>query len=301
MTKKESIGFIGVGNMGNHMCSHLLEAGYPVTIFDIKKENAKPLLDRGAKWADGIPELAGTHRYVVTVLPGPKQFEAVISGAEGLWANLPKGAAVMDLTTNSPTLVREAYAAAEKKGIDLLDASMSGGVNGAASRRITLMVGGKKEIYEKCQGILRAMSDNVVYMGGSGCGNVTKIVNNLISLSVSGLIGEGLMLGVKSGIDLKLLVETIEQSSGNTWRMQHSFTKFLLKGNLKPGFDLDLALKDLRLAKDLADHEHLDLPFLNLALDQYIESSEKGWGKLHSEAVVRLLEEKAGIKLRFKE
>jgi 3-hydroxyisobutyrate dehydrogenase-like beta-hydroxyacid dehydrogenase len=298
---KVSVGFIGVGHMGYPMCSHLVKAGYPVTIFDLVKKNAQGLLDAGAKWAESIPELAGAHDYIVTVLPGPKQFETIVHGEDGLLANLPKGSAIMDLTTNSPYLIRDIFAEAEKRELDLLDASMSGGVNGAASRRITLMVGGKQEIYEKCRAILETMSDNVVYMGSSGAGNVAKIVNNLISLAVSGLVGEALMLGVKNGIDLKLLFETIVQSSGNTWRMQHSFSKFLLKGNLNPGFDLDLALKDLTLAKNLADHENIDLPFLNLALAQYTEASNKGWGKLHSEAVVKLLEEKTGIELRFHE
>jgi 3-hydroxyisobutyrate dehydrogenase len=296
---KVPVGFIGVGHMGCHMCAHLVKAGYPVTIFDLAKENAKDLLAAGARWADSAAALARAHNYIVTVLPGPKQFEAVACGEGGLLANLPKGAAIMDLTTNSPTVVRKIYAEAEKAGIDLLDASMSGGVNGAASGRITLMVGGKEAIYQKCREIMETMSDNVVYMGDSGAGNVTKIANNLITLAVSGLLGEALMLGVKSGLDLKRLYDAIVQSSGNAWRLQHSMNKFLLAGNLKPGFDLDLALKDLRLAKDLAEHENLDLPFLNLALAQYQESSEKGWGKLHSEAVVKLLEEKAGVELRF--
>ena len=301
MLKSGPIGFIGVGHMGIHMCKHLMEAGYSVSIYDLRKENAEELLKAGAGWCDSIAELAKKCKVVMSVLPTPVQFEIAAFGPDGVVENLGQGGAFIDFTTNSPTLVRKAYERGRELGVDVIDAPISGGVYGAASGRLTLMVGGEQSVCERFRPLLETMSDNVVYCGGSGLGNVAKITNNLISLSVSILIGEALVLGVKSGLDLENLVNIIAKSSGATWRMNESFTKFLLKGNLKPGFAIDLALKDLRLAKGLADETGLNLEMLNLAVSQYTEAQRRGWGNIHSEGVVKLLEESSGIELRIPE
>jgi len=161
------------------------------------------------------------------------------------------------------------------------------------------MVGGEPAVLERCRSVLEAISDNVVYCGASGAGAVTKIVNNVISLGVTGLVGEALMLGVKAGVDLKGLTDIIKKSSGGTWRMEHSFPKFLLKGNFAPGFAIDLALKDLQLGSELARECGLSLDYLPLSEQKYVEAQKRGWGQLHSEAIVKLLEEQAGVELRI--
>lgn len=293
------LGFIGTGNMGNHMAANLLKAGYPVTVYDKRREAAENLLRAGASWGDGTAGVARASQVVLASLPRPSDVEAVALGERGVLANLRRGGTFVDLTTNSPTTVRKIVARGRELGVDVLDSPVSGGVHGAKSRRLTLMVGGDLAVLERCRPILEAISDNVVYCGASGAGAATKIVNNMISLGVSGLVGEALMLGVRAGVDLKTLTQIIAKSSGGTWRMEHSFPKFLLRGNFTPGFPIDLALKDLQLAVEMAKEFGLNLDYLNLSERQYLEARARGWGNLHSEAVVKLLEEKAGIELRI--
>ena len=299
MPDQTSLGFIGTGNMGYHMAANLLKAGYPLTVYDLRREAAESLLRAGAKWADGVDAVARASAIVLASLPRPASVEAVALGPRGVLANLRRGGVFVDLTTNAPATARKVAAEGRKVGVDVLDSPVSGGVYGAQSRRLTLMVGGEPAVLERCRPVLEVISDNVVYCGPSGAGAVTKIVNNVISLGVTGLVGEALMLGVKAGVDLKGLTEIIKKSSGGTWRMEHSFPKFLLKGNFAPGFAIDLALKDLQLGSELARECGLSLDYLPLSEQKYVEAQKRGWGQLHSEAIVKLLEEQAGVELRI--
>lgn len=299
MADATPLGFIGTGNMGYHMAANLLSAGYALTVYDLRREAAEGLLRAGAKWADGVDAVAKASAVVLASLPHPASVEAVALGPRGVLANLRTGGVFVDLTTNAPATVRKVAAEGRKVGVGVLDSPVSGGVYGAQSRRLTLMVGGEPAVLERCRSVLEAISDNVVYCGASGAGAVTKIVNNVISLGVTGLVGEALMLGVKAGVDLKGLTEIIKKSSGGTWRMEHSFPKFLLKGNFAPGFAIDLALKDLQLGSELARECGLSLDYLALSEHKYVEAQKRGWGQLHSEAIVKLLEEQAGSELRI--
>lgn len=299
MPESLRLGFIGTGNMGYHMAANLLKAGFALTVFDLRREATEGLLRAGATWADGSDAVARASDIVLASLPRPSNVEAVALGPRGILATLRKGGIFVDLTTNAPATVRKIMAAGRGFGVDVLDSPVSGGVHGAQSRRLTLMVGGDPAVLQRCRPVLEAISDNVVYCGASGAGAVTKIVNNVISLGVSGLVGEALMLGVKAGVDLKNLTDIIAKSSGGTWRMEHSFPKFLLKGNFTPGFAIDLALKDLQLGTELARECGLTLDYLALSERQYMEAQARGWGQLHSEAVVKLLEEQAGVELRI--
>ncbi|OFW54237.1 MAG: hypothetical protein A2146_05000 [Actinobacteria bacterium RBG_16_67_10] len=299
MPDQTSLGFIGTGNMGYHMAANLLKAGYPLTVYDLRREAAESLLRAGAKWADGVDAVARASAIVLASLPRPASVEAVALGPRGVLANLRRGGVFVDLTTNAPATARKVAAEGRKVGVDVLDSPVSGGVYGAQSRRLTLMVGGEPAVLERCRPVLEVISDNVVYCGPSGAGAVTKIVNNVISLGVTGLVGEALMLGVKAGVDLKGLTDIIKKSSGGTWRMEHSFPKFLLKGNFAPGFAIDLALKDLQLGSELARECGLSLDYLPLSEQKYVEAQKRGWGQLHSEAIVKLLEEQAGVELRI--
>ena len=301
MAQLLALGFIGTGNMGSPIAANLLKAGYSLTVYDARRQAAEPLLDAGAKWGGSIAETAKASEVVLACMPRPSDAEAVALGEDGALAHMRTGSTFVDLTTNSPTVTRRIFGVGREIGVDVLDAAMSGGVHGAASRRMTLMVGGEEAVLARRRPILEAISDNVVHCGGIGTGTTTKVVNNMIALAVSSLVGEALILGVKAGVDLKTLTDTISNSTGQTWRMQHSFTKFLLKGNFAPGFALDLAVKDLMLGQGLAKEYGLDLDFLNLAVEKYLEAQGRGWGNLHSEAVVRLDEEKAGVELRIPE
>ncbi|MHB1537774.1 MAG: NAD(P)-dependent oxidoreductase [Solirubrobacteraceae bacterium] len=299
MTEPELCGFIGLGNMGSPMAGHLLEAGRTLSVFDLDQDAVDALVQRGASRSASVAELASAADVIFTALPGPPQVEAVALGEEGILANARPGSVYVDLSTNSPELIRSIHDAGRQRGVDVLDAAMSGGMHGAQSRRLSLMVGGDEQVAERLRPLLEAMSDNVVYCGASGAGTVTKIVNNLASLSESNLVGEALAMGVKWGVKLDTLASVMSASSSSSWRLNESFPRYVLAGNFRPGFALDLAVKDLELAQGLAEAAGGRADFLALSLSRYREAQDRGWGEQHSEAVVKLLEEQWGVRLRY--
>ncbi|MDP8925289.1 MAG: NAD(P)-dependent oxidoreductase [Chloroflexota bacterium] len=299
MADRPAVGFIGVGNMGRHMAGHVLAAGYRLTVHDAREAAAAPLLDKGASWAASPAAVATASDVVLTSLPGPPQFEEVALGETGVLGGLRDGGVLVDLTTNSPTTVRTVAAAARARGVEVLDAPVSGGVFGAESRRLAIMVGGDRATFERCRPILEAFGDHVVYCGTTGAGVATKLVNNMISLSLNMLLGEALTLGVKAGVELTTLVDVIQSSSGATWKLGENYPKYLFKGNFEPGFAIDLAAKDLRLGTNLAKELGLPLEFANLAEQRFIEAQARGWGGKHADIVVRIQEERAGVELRL--
>lgn len=299
MTNAEQIGFIGLGNMGAPMASHLLKAGYPLTVFDLDPAKAEPLLEAGAARSSSVAELAARCDVIFSALPGPPQVHETALGPDGILANARPGSTYVDLTTNSPEVIREAYEAGKKRGVDVVDAAMSGGHHGARSKRLSLMVGGDEQVVERLRPMLENMSDNVVHCGASGAGTVTKVVNNLASLSESNLVGEALAIGVKWGVKLDTLAKVMSESSSASWRLNESFPRYVLAGNFKPGFALDLAVKDLELAQSLTQGTKAD--FLELSLSKYREAQGRGWGSQHSEAVVKLLEGSFGVRLRYED
>lgn len=301
MAPLPALGFIGTGNMGSRMAANLLKAGYLLTVYDLRRTSAEGLLSAGARWAESPAAVAKASEVVLVSLPGPAEVDAVALGAQGVLANMARGSTFIDLSTNYPANVRNLCAEGQRLGVDVLDAPVSGGVHGAATRRLAVMVGGDRAAFERCRPILEAIGDSVFYCGASGAGSITKLVNNMISLSLTHLLGEALTLGVKAGVDLAVLTSVISKSSGQTRKMEDTFAKYLFKGNFQPGFAIDLAVKDLRLGTLLGRELKLPLDIANLVEQRYIEAQHRGWGQLTADAVVRLQEEKAGVELRLPE
>jgi len=285
--------------MGRHMARHLLEAGYRLTVHDARRPAAEALESGGARWAESPAELAEASDVVFTSLPGPAQVDDVALGEAGVLANLPDGGILVDLSTNSPTAVRKLAAAGAERGIAVLDAPVSGGVFGAETGRLAVMIGGDRAAFDQCKPLFDAIGDHVVYCGASGAGSATKLVNNMISLSLNVLLGEALALGVKAGVDLATLVDVVQSSSGATWKLGNNYPKFLFKGNFEPGFALDLGAKDLRLGTSLAKELGMPLDLANLVEQRFIEAQSRGWGDKHSDIVVKLIEERVGVELRL--
>ncbi len=172
------VGFIGLGNMGNPMAWNLLKAGYDLTIHDVRREAGQNLEDAGAQWGSNPKAVAAQSEVVVTSLPGPREVESVILGDEGVFAGLSGGLGYIDMSTNSPATVRRLAKIGDVQGFRVLDAPVSGGVFGARDATLTIFVGGKSEDFEHFQPLLQCMGENVVYMGSTGAGSITKLVNN---------------------------------------------------------------------------------------------------------------------------
>ena len=293
------IGFIGTGNMGNPMASHLIKAGHQVTVHDLRREAAINLLEVGATWADTPKDATTGNEMVFTSLPVPRDVEVVVLGENGILGEAVPGSIFVDLSSNSPTLIRRIHQACQEKGVIVLDAPVSGGQIGAAAGTLAIMVGGDQEIFSRIKPVLDAMGSHVVYCGPIGSGMVVKICNNLISMGAGVLLAESLTLGVRAGVDLAVLVDVIGNSSGSCSRMTRKFPNNLFKGNFEPGFAITLAAKDVRLATDLARELGLPLELSNLVDQRHVEALFRGWGAEDCDAVVRLQEEKSGVQLRI--
>jgi 3-hydroxyisobutyrate dehydrogenase-like beta-hydroxyacid dehydrogenase len=291
------IGFIGIGQMGRHMSRRILEAGYELTVNDINKEAAAPLIKKGAAWADTPAAVAKTCRVVITSLPKPQDVEQVVYGKDGLTQGWRKGDIYIDMSTNSPSLIRRIAADARAKGVSVLDAPVSGGVKGADAGTLAIMVGGEATDLEKVRKILEAMGAKIFAVGGAGNGNVAKLVNNLISLICNSASAEGFALGVKAGIDPAMLLEIIKVSTGDNWcARQYPNTTF--KGNFEPGFKVSLAYKDINLALGLGRENGVPLPVGEAVKKDLEDTIAAGLQEKGIDAVILPFEKAAGVKVR---
>jgi 3-hydroxyisobutyrate dehydrogenase-like beta-hydroxyacid dehydrogenase len=291
------LGFIGIGHMGRHMARNLAKGGHKLTVFDLNKDAAGELLAMGATWADSPRAVARASEVVFTSLPRPQDVEEVALGEGGILSGAAPGAVFFDLSTTDPDTVQRIAEAAKAKGVHVLDAPVSGGVVGAEKATLCIMVGGDRAVYEKHKPVLDLIGDKVMYCGELGAGAICKIVNNLIGLSVGVVLSEAFTLGVKAGVPPQTLFDAISKSSGNTQAMQ-GLPNGLFKGNFEPGFQLDLAAKDVGLATEMGRALRVPMELANLVQQRYMEAQNRGWGRLASGAVARIQEERAGVEVR---
>jgi 3-hydroxyisobutyrate dehydrogenase len=294
-----NIGFIGTGNMGNPMASNLVKAGHRLTVHDLKREAAANLLEMGASWVDTPREAVVGNEVVFTSLPIPRDVEAVVLGKNGILEAATPGSLYVDLSTNSPTVIRRIHQVCREKGVIVMDAPVSGGVYGAAARTLAVMVGGDEAVFSQIKPLLDAIGSHVVYCGPIGSGLVCKICNNLISMGTGVLLAEALTLGVKAGVDLGILADVIANSSGSCRRITEKFPRYLFKGNFEPGFATNLAAKDVRLATDLGRELGIPMEVANIIDQKHVEALFRGFGPQDSDAVAKLQEERAGVQLRI--
>jgi len=291
------IGFIGIGNMGKYMTGHILGAGYNLAVNDLSKEAAAPLLEKGAMWCDTPAEVAAASQVVFTSLPTPKSVEEVVYGINGLMTGWKEGDIYVDTSTNSPSLIRRIAADAAGKGVSVLDAPVSGGTKGAEAGTLAIMVGGDPASLKKVRPVLETMGKRIFAVGDAGCGNVAKLVNNLISLACNSISAEGVALGVKAGINPQVLWDIITVSTGNNWCLQQ-YPNTTFKGNFEPGFRVDLAYKDIGLALDLGEEYGVPLP-VGIAVKKELQDTIKaGFSDKGVDAVILPLEKTTGVAAR---
>ena len=293
------VGFIGTGNMGNPMAANLIKAGHELTVHDLRREAATNLLEMGAEWAATPKDAVPGNEVVFTSLPVPRDVEAVVEGENGILEGASEGSLYVDLSTNSPTVVRRLHQVCAARGVTMLDAPVSGGVYGAAAGTLAVMVGGDEGTFNRLKPTLDAIGSHVVFCGPVGNGSVCKICNNLLSMGIGVLLSESLTLGVKAGVDLEVLADVIANSSGGSRRLTEKLPRFLFKGNFEPGFATALAAKDVRLATDLGREYGIPMELSNLVEQRHVEAMLRGWGPEDSDAVCRIQEEKSGVQLRL--
>ena len=291
-----NIGFIGLGNMGGGMAANVLRAGHDLTVHDLRREAATPLLENGASWADTPAEVAAASDVVLTSLPGPREVEAIALGDSGVLEGSTSGKVYIDLSTSSPTLIRSIAEDFAAKGVSVLDAPVSGGPVGARTGRLAVMVGGDREVYERVKPALDAIGDKVSYIGPVGSGSIAKLMHNCIGYGLQTIVAECLTLGVKAGVDPEPLFEAISNGSvGRGSSFANTYPNTFLAGNFDPpSFALRLAHKDVSLALELAREYGVPMSVGNIAHQELTSALNRGWADLDSRIAMKLQEERAG-------
>lgn len=291
------LGFIGVGNMGNPMANNLLKAGHTLQVHDVRPEAAANLLQDGAVWTESPEAAAYEAEAVYLSLPMPAHVEQVVLDADGVLAGMTEGKTIVDMSTNSPSVVQSLAGKCEAQGVHFLDAPVSGGVRGARKGTLAIMVGGRREVYESCEATLKSMGSNVFHVGAVGTGNVAKLVNNMLAFIHMMGGAEALILGAKAGVDPNVLWKIVKASSGNSF-VWESGTRAILRDRLAPTFTIDLACKDIGLAAQLADE--LDVPLTMAASAQALLKGYQAGGFAQEDvlASIKALEQRTGTTVR---
>jgi 3-hydroxyisobutyrate dehydrogenase len=292
------VGFIGLGIMGASMAANLQKAGYALIVHDQRRSAASPHLAAGAAWADDPKTLAAQCQVVFTSLPGPPEVEAVGLGPRGLIEGMAKGSAWFDLSTNAPALVRRIHRSCGERGVDMLDAPVSGGPEGARSGRLAIWVGGDEAAFTRHRQVLDAFADAARYIGPIGAGSVAKLVHNCAGYIIQTALAEVFSMGIKAGVEPLALWEAVR--SGATGR-QRTFDRlhdrFLANSYDPPSFALKLGHKDMRLATELGRELGVPMRLANMAFAEMTEALNRGWGNRDSRSPMLLQLERCGIEV----
>jgi len=294
-----NLGFIGVGSIGSPMAGQLLRAGHALVVYDLRRENAAALLAAGATWADSPAAVAGASEVVATCLPGPKEMEQVTLGPKGILERIPQGALYIDHTTNSPLLVRHVYGLLQARGVEMLDAPVSGGTEGAQTRDLLVMVGGEPSTFDRARPILDALAERVLHVGPIGCGSVCKILHNCASFTLDLTMAECWTVGVKAGVAPETIVDVFNKAAlGNMMSLKVRLPATYLRGNFDPRFALRLARKDLGLALELARAYDTPMRLGALCEQEMLEAVARGWADRDASIFLTLQEERAQVQVR---
>lgn len=288
------VGFIGVGQMGIHMARNVKDAGFELVVYDASKAAAEPLLAAGAVWADTPAAVADSCRVVITSLPTPPIVEAVVLGPAGLKEGWQAGDIYIDMTTNAVSTVRRIAEEAAKLGVDVLDAPVSGGTRGADAGTLTIIVGGDAAVLERARPVLEPMAGKIFHVGDIGCGNVAKLVNNMIGLICNSACAEGMVLGAAAGIDPQVLYDLMIVSTADNWSLRQ-YARTVFNRDFAPGFKISLAHKDINLALGLGEEYGVPLPVAQVVKEDLAGAMAAGLGDNGVDAVILPLEERVGV------
>jgi 3-hydroxyisobutyrate dehydrogenase-like beta-hydroxyacid dehydrogenase len=290
-----NIGFIGLGTMGGAMAGNVMKAGFPLKVYDVRPDAAKPLLAGGAVWEDSPQALAKQCDIILTSLPGPKEVEEIALGKKGILEVMRPGSIYVDLSTNSPTLLRRIYSAFKEKGCEVLDSPVSGGPMGARTGKLALMVGGDEPVFNKCKPVLDAMGNSVLYTGKIGSGNICKLMNNCMIFGIAGVVGECMSAGVKAGVDAEVLWQAVMASSaGKGLVFSDALPNAYFKGAFEPRFALNLAFKDISLGTMVGRDFNVPMAISELVRQDYIAAINRGLGTKDFTASLLVQEDRAG-------
>ena len=293
----QTVGFIGLGNLGTPMARNIQRAGFPMVVFDVAEGATRPLLEGGARFATSPGEVAAASEVILSSVPGPPEVEQVSLGPGGIVSGIGEGDVYVDLSTSRPSLIREIGSVFEAKGAHVLDAPVLTSPAAAEDRQVIVMPSGDREVFERLLPVFEAFADKVVYQGELGMGSACKLVNNMITLAVRQVVAEGLTLGMKAGLDLDALMEAGSRMILGT--QKEGLERTVFRGEFEPpSFRQALARKDIGLANELARELSVPMPVANIVEQVAIQCGNRGWGDLDTHVIYRLQEIAAGVEIR---
>ncbi len=290
------VAFIGLGNMGGPMAANLAKAGHAVRVFDLVPAAIQAAADAGATPAGSARDTLADAEVVISMLPASRHVEGLYLGDGGILDAIPAGALVIDCSTIAPASARKVAEAAAKRGLQMIDAPVSGGTAGAQAGTLTFIVGGDEQALERARPVLQDMGRNIFHVGGNGAGQVAKLCNNMALGVIMAATGEAIALGVAHGLDPKVLSQMMAVSTGRSWATEvcNPWPGVLENApasrGYTGGFGNDLMLKDLGLAAEAAMGVGASIPLGELARNLYAMNSQAGNGALDFSSVVKLVQ-----------
>jgi 3-hydroxyisobutyrate dehydrogenase len=291
---KTRIGWIGTGVMGTSMCGHLMAKGFSATVYNRTQAKAQPLLDKGAKWGATPKAVAEQSDVIFAIVGYPADVREVFLGKDGALAGSKAGNILVDMTTSQPSLAVEIYEAAKAKGVQAVDAPVSGGDIGAKEARLSIMIGGDEEVVASLSPAFEAMGKTIVHHGGAGLGQHAKMVNQ--TLIAAGMISvcEGLLYAYKAGLDLNKVLQSVTPGAAGSWSLANLGPR-MIAGNFEPGFYVEHFIKDMGIALEETRKLGLSLPGLALANQLYIAVQAQGYGRKGTHALMLALATLSGM------
>jgi 2-hydroxy-3-oxopropionate reductase len=291
------IGFIGLGIMGKPMSKNLLKAGYELVVCDVVQAAVDEVVAAGAKAAATPKEVAAQTDVIITMLPNSPHVKTVVLGENGVIEGAKKGAILADMSSIAPLVSREVAARLAEKGIEMLDAPVSGGEPKAIDGTISVMVGGKQEIFDKCYPILKAMAGSVVRTGDIGAGNITKLANQIIVAINIAAVSEALVLASKAGVEPELVYQAIRGGlAGST--VLDAKAPMMMDRNFKPGFRINLHIKDLNNVMETSHGVGVPLPLTAAVMEMMQSLKVDGFEKEDHSSLVKYYEKLANAEVR---
>jgi 3-hydroxyisobutyrate dehydrogenase len=288
------IGWIGTGVMGCSMAGHVRDAGHDLFLYNRTREKAQGLIERGGRWCDSPAEVARNAEIVFTIVGYPRDVEEMYLGERGILSAGGQCHTVVDMTTSSPGLAVRIAQAASQKGIASLDAPVSGGDVGAREATLAIMVGGKKEAFERVLPIFRSMGKEISLMGGPGAGQHTKMCNQILVAGTMIGVCESLLYASKQGLDEEAVIGVIGKGAASSWLINNLGPK-IVRGDYEPGFYVEHFIKDMGIALEESAACGLSLPGLALMRQLYIAVKAQGHGRLGTQALILALKKLNGM------
>lgn len=293
---KERVGFIGLGIMGQGMAANILRAGFPLLVWNRTLSRTATLAAAGAGVANSPAELAAASDVIITCVSDTPDVQEVILGPNGVVQGVRPGSLVIDMSTISPEATRMLAAALAERGVDMLDAPVSGGSEGTAQGTLSIMVGGQAGALARAMPILQAMGQRITHVGSHGAGQTVKLVNQVLVVGNCLAMSEALLLAQAGGVDLAKTLEAVSGGAAGSWMLSQRGPQILAR-DWRPGFTVALQQKDLRLVLEAADQQGVPLPGTALIFQLYRTLEARGLGGDGNHALVKALEALAGIEI----